>query len=65
MLSYLKMTDRGEFSILAYYFNPKVLSSLMYLKKCTKPSKCTLPGFDENFSNLCTAKQKSTLVDKI
>ena len=24
---------------------------------------CTLPGFDVNFDNLCTAKLKSTLVD--
>ena len=36
----------------------------MYLNKYTKPSRCTLPGFDENFANLCTAKHKSTLVDK-
>ena len=35
----------------------------MYLNKCTNPSKCTLPGLDENFSNLCTEKLKSTLVD--
>ena len=36
----------------------------MYLNKCTNTSKCTLPGFDENFSNLCTSKLKYTLVDK-
>ena len=35
----------------------------MYLNKCTKPSKCTLPGFDKNFASLCTAKLKSTLED--
>ena len=35
---------------------PKVLLSLMYLNKCTDPSKFTLPGFVENVANLCTAK---------
>ena len=35
----------------------------MYLDKCTKPSTCTLPGFDENFYNLCNEKLKSNLVD--
>ena len=28
-----------------------------------KLAKFTLPGFTENFSNLCTAKLKSTLVE--
>ena len=36
----------------------------MYLNKCTKPSKCTLPGFDKNFSNLCATKLKYNLVEK-
>ena len=35
----------------------------MYLNRCTKPSKYTLPGFDDNFANLCTAKLKSNIVD--
>ena len=35
----------------------------MYLKKITDPSKYTLPGFDENFANLCTLKLKYTHVD--
>ena len=34
----------------------------MYLKKCTNPSKYTLPGFDENVSNLCTAKIRPTII---
>ena len=34
----------------------------MYLNKVTNSSKFTLPGFYENFANLCTAKLKSTLV---
>ena len=36
----------------------------IYIKKFTKPSKCTLPRFDENFSKFCTAKHKYTLADK-
>ena len=35
----------------------------MYINKCTNSSKCNLPLFDENVSNLCSAKLKSTLVD--
>ena len=35
----------------------------MYLNRCTNPSKFTLPGFDGNFANLCTAKLKLTLID--
>ena len=31
--------------------NPTVFS-LMYLDKCINTSKCTLPGFDEKFSNI-------------
>ena len=45
------------------YFRPKVLLSLIYINKYTNPSKFTLPGFSENFANLCTAKLKSTLVE--
>ena len=33
------------------------------VEKLTNNSKCTLPGFDENFANLCTEKLKPTLVD--
>ena len=65
MMSCLNRSDRGTSSILAEYFNPKFLLSLIYLNKCTKPSKCTLPGFDENVSSLCTDKHKSSLVYKI
>ena len=36
----------------------------MYIKKYTKPSKCTLPGFCENNTNLCTTKLKYALVEK-
>ena len=41
--------------------------SLIYLisiKSFTNPSKCTSPEYDENFSNLCTAKLKYTIVYK-
>ena len=62
MLACLNRSDTGSSFISAYYFNPKVLFSLMYLNKCTKSSKYTLPGFDETFANLCTAKLKPTLV---
>ena len=37
MPAFLKRVYRGSFSILAYYFNPKFLISLIYLKKCNKP----------------------------
>ena len=33
--------------------------------ECLVHSNCNLPGFDENFSRLCTSKHKSTIVDKI
>ena len=35
----------------------------MYLNKRNNPSKCTLPGFDENVAKLCTAKLKYNIVD--
>ena len=53
----------GASFISAYYFNTKVLLSLMYLNRWTNTSKCNLPGFAENFANLCTAKLKSTILD--
>ena len=35
----------------------------MYLNKCNKLSKWTLPQFDEYFANLCILKLNSALVD--
>ena len=59
----LKRSVTGASFRSAYYFRPNVLLSLIYINRCTNLSKCTLPGFAENFSNLCTAKLKSALVD--
>ena len=63
MLDCINRSDRDAYYILAYYFNTKLLMYLIYLNTFTKPSKCTLPVFDENLASLCTAKHKSTLVE--
>ena len=65
MLACIKKSYIFSSCILAEYFKHKSSPPLIYINKWTKPSKCTLPGFDENNSSLCTEKHKSTLVHKI
>ena len=44
--------------------NPvKVFLYLIYINKCTYPSKCTLPGLYDNFAKLRTVELKYSLVD--
>ena len=62
ILACLNSSDTGASFILVYYFNTSLSLPLMYLNRCTNTSKCNLPGFDENFANLCTEKLKSALV---
>ena len=64
MIVCLKSPYICALSLLAYYVNPKLLLSLMYLNTCTKATKYTLPGFDKHFSNLFNAKHKCTIERK-
>ena len=57
---------RACIGLLIYLLSTRVDLSFVVHKLerfSANPSKCTLPGFAENFANLCTSKLKYTCVD--